>query len=150
MEATKLTAEFLVQKLQKSGGHVEVQRQAAYELRLMAKEGMDNRICVAAAGAIPVFVKLMASSTDKATQENMVTTLLNLSLNERNKEEITAVEGVVDGLVRVLRDSRGASDATRKNVATTLFSLTTSKGNREAIGSKKGAIDGHLELMRMG
>ncbi|GMI87300.1 hypothetical protein like AT5G01830 [Hibiscus trionum] len=41
IDSVKMTAEFLVGKL--AMGSLDIQRQAAYELRLLAKTGMDNR-----------------------------------------------------------------------------------------------------------
>lgn len=40
MDSMKMTAEFLVEKL--LTGSLEIQRQATYELRLLAKTGIDN------------------------------------------------------------------------------------------------------------
>eukprot|EP00250_Pteridium_aquilinum_P004205 c14432_g1_i1 orf=195-2282(-) len=147
MEATKLTAEFLVGKFSK--GSVEVQRQAAYELRLMAKEGMDNRACVAAAGAVPALAALL-NSADKLTQENAVTALLNLSINEKNKDLIMQIEGVLDMIVGVLAADSGATTAARENAAAALFSISASKGYRREVGSRSTAIEGLLHLLREG
>ncbi|KAJ6311933.1 hypothetical protein OIU77_013644 [Salix suchowensis] len=83
MDTVKMTAEFLVGKL--AMGSPEVQRQAAYELRLLAKTGMGNRRIIAEAGAIPFLVTLL-SSTDPKIQENAVTAMLNLSILENNKD----------------------------------------------------------------
>ncbi|GJR70005.1 hypothetical protein Tco_0016070 [Tanacetum coccineum] len=50
MDVVKLTAEFLVGKL--AMGSVDVQRQATYELRLLAKTGMDNKMIILEAGTV--------------------------------------------------------------------------------------------------
>jgi hypothetical protein len=57
------------------------QRAAAGELRLLAKRSDDNRICIAKAGAIHLFVKLLRTS-DLRTQEHAVRALLNFSIND--------------------------------------------------------------------
>lgn len=73
LEAVKMLADFLVGKL--AAGSTEIQRQAAFELCLLAKSGMDNCRIIAEAGAIPFLVALLCSH-DPRTQENAVTALL--------------------------------------------------------------------------
>lgn len=101
-DAVKMTAEFLVGKL--ATGSVEIQRQAAYELRLLAKTGMDNRRMIAEAGAIPFLVTLLCSH-DPRIQENAVTAMLNLSLYQNNKILIKAA-GAIDNIVDVLQSGK--------------------------------------------
>ncbi|MQM08815.1 hypothetical protein Taro_041673 [Colocasia esculenta] len=144
-DAVKMTAEFLVGKL--ATGSPETQRQAAYELRLLAKSGMEPRRIIAEAGAIPFLVTLLGSS-DPRTQENAVTALLNLSIFSNNKRLILSA-GAVDGVVKVLRT--GASMEARENAAATLFSLSMMMDEcKAAIGSLPGAIHGLLGLLREG
>jgi len=78
---------------------IEVQREVVAELRLLAKYNMENRIIIANCGAIRALIALLHSS-DLKTQENVVTALLNLSINE-NKNEIVVV-GAVDPLINWL------------------------------------------------
>ncbi len=101
LEATKMTATFLVGKLMT--GSPEVKKQAAYELRLLAKCSMDNRMCIADAGAIPLLVMLLESN-DSKTQENAVTALLNLSIFDKNKTLIVDA-GALDPIIEVLRSA---------------------------------------------
>nr|KJB17992.1 hypothetical protein B456_003G028100 [Gossypium raimondii] len=54
---------------------VDAQREAASQLRLLAKHNMDNRIIIANCGAISLLVDLL-HSPDAKTQENAVTALL--------------------------------------------------------------------------
>lgn len=75
----------LIKKL--SSDDISVQREAAGELRLLAKRNVEHRICVAEQGAIPLLIKLLTSS-DRKTQEHAVTALLNLSINHHNKGQI--------------------------------------------------------------
>uniref|UniRef100_A0A6V7QS59 RING-type E3 ubiquitin transferase n=1 Tax=Ananas comosus var. bracteatus TaxID=296719 RepID=A0A6V7QS59_ANACO len=102
-EAVRMTAEFLVGKL--ATGSREAQRQAAYEVRLLAKTGMDNRRIIAEAGAIPFLVTLLGSA-DARTQEDAVTALLNLSIHYGTKALIVSAPGAADAIVGVMR--RGA------------------------------------------
>lgn len=147
IEATKLTADFLVGKL--SNGSLDVQRQAAYELRLLAKDGSDNRACIAAAGAVPILAALL-DSADKLTQENAVTALLNLSINEKNKDLIMHTEGALDKIVGVLAVDAAATSEARENAVATLFSISAVKAYRGEVGARAVAIEGLLQMLREG
>lgn len=81
----KAAIDELVKKL--SSPLSEVQRNAAYDLRLRAKKNVDHRSFIAEQGAIPLLVRLL-HSPDQKTQEHSVTALLNLSINESNKGRI--------------------------------------------------------------
>lgn len=128
-----------VEDLQSSD--IDVQRQAAAELRLLAKHNMENRITIANSGAIKPLVALLKSS-DPKTQENAVTALLNLSINDNNKAEI-AHAGAIGPLVNVLRV--GNSEA-MENAAATLFSLSVMDDNKITIGAS-GAISPLVHLL---
>jgi len=144
LEATKMTATFLVGKLMT--GSPEVKKQAAYELRLLAKCSMDNRMCIADAGAIPLLVTLLESN-DSKTQENAVTALLNLSIFDRNKTIIVDA-GALDPIIEVLRSA--TSMEARENAAATLFSLSVVDDYKVQIGSKPMAITALVVLLRDG
>ncbi|KAG1362777.1 putative U-box domain-containing protein 4 [Cocos nucifera] len=79
---------------------VDVQRAATAELRLLTKHNMENRVVIANCGAISLLVDLL-HSMDPKTQENAVTALLNLSINDSNKIAI-ANAGAIDPLIHVL------------------------------------------------
>ncbi|GBG80869.1 hypothetical protein CBR_g31425 [Chara braunii] len=132
----------LLQKL--VSGTTENKRQAAEELRLLAKRSMENRVCIAQAGAIPLLVHLLSSS-DPKTQEHAVTALLNLSINESNKTAIMAA-GAVPPIVEVLKS--GSMEA-RENAAATLFSLSVGDDNKITIGAS-GAIPALVDLLQEG
>ena len=123
---------------------IEVQRAVAAELRLLAKYNMENRIIIANCGAIRPLIALLHSS-DLKTQENAVTALLNLSLNDNNKIEI-AIAGAIDPLIYVLKT--GNPEA-RENTAATLFSISVMKENKISIG-QSGAIPPLVDLLRDG
>lgn len=144
LEATKMTAAFLVGKL--ATGSPEVQKQVAYELRLLAKCGMDNRMCIAEAGAIPFLVPLLASK-DSKTQENAVTALLNLSIYENNKKLIMAADAL-DPILDVLKN--GITMESRENAAATLFSLSVVHEYKITIGNRPQAIPSLVDLLREG
>ncbi|CAH1438780.1 unnamed protein product [Lactuca virosa] len=144
MDAVKMTAEFLVGKL--AMGSVDIQRQAAYELRLLAKTGMDNRRLISEAGAIPFLVTLL-SSHDPRIQEHAVTTLLNLSIFENNKVLIVAA-GAIDSIVDVL--GSGKTMEARENAAAAIFSLSLIDDYKVVIGSRPKAIPYLIELLKDG
>ncbi|ESQ46236.1 hypothetical protein EUTSA_v10000047mg [Eutrema salsugineum] len=132
----------LVEELKSSS--LDIQRQATAELRLLAKHNMDNRIVIGNSGAIVLLVELL-HSTDSATQENAVTALLNLSINDNNKKAI-ADAGAIEPLIHVLEN--GSSEA-KENSAATLFSLSVIEENKIKIG-QSGAIGPLVDLLGNG
>ncbi|GKV28261.1 hypothetical protein SLEP1_g37340 [Rubroshorea leprosula] len=144
IDAVKMTAEFLVGKL--AMGSPEIQRQAAYELRLLAKTGMNHRRIIAEAGAIPFLVTLLSSS-DPRIQENAVTALLNLSIFNNNKILIMAA-GAIDSIVEVLQ-SGGTMEA-RENAASAIFSLSMIDDHKVVIGAHPRAIPALVRLLQEG
>ncbi|KAK1264764.1 U-box domain-containing protein 17 [Acorus gramineus] len=145
VDAARMAAEFLVGKLAMGGPGI--QRQAAYELRLLAKAGMDNRRLIAEAGAIPFLVTLL-DSPDACTQENAVTALLNLSILGNNKNLIMSAAGAIDGVIRVVGAGKAAE--ARENAAATIFSLSMVDEWKVAIGAREGAFDALVRLLREG
>ncbi|KAI5011274.1 hypothetical protein ZWY2020_013411 [Hordeum vulgare] len=81
-------------------------------------------------GAIPVLVPLLRS-TDPVAQENAVTALLNLSLEERNRSAITAA-GTIKPLVYALRTGTASA---KQNASCALLSLSGIEENRATIGA---------------
>ncbi|XP_004308949.1 PREDICTED: U-box domain-containing protein 13-like [Fragaria vesca subsp. vesca] len=143
-DAVKLTAEFLVGKL--ATGSPDIQRQAAYELRLLAKTGMDNRRIIAEAGAIPFLVTLLRSHEPRI-QENAVTALLNLSIFNNNKILIMAA-GAIDNIIDVLES--GNTMEARENAAAAIFSLSMIDDCKVTIGKRPRAIPALVGLLKEG
>lgn len=123
---------------------LETQREATAKLRLLAKHNMDNRLVIANCGAINLLVDLL-QSTDAMIQENAVTALLNLSINDNNKTAI-ANAGAIDPLIVVLET--GSPEA-KENSAATLFSLSVIEENKIRIG-RSGAIKPLVDLLGNG
>lgn len=123
---------------------VDTQRSAATNLRLLAKHSMENRKLIANCGAILPLVTLL-DSADSQTQENAVTALLNLSIDDNNKNEIAAA-GAIDPLVKVLK---GGNPEAKENSAATLFSLSVMDENKVAVG-QSGAIPPLVDLLMNG
>lgn len=120
--------------------NVEDQRNAAGELRLLAKHNSQNRKLIGEAGAIPLLVVLL-NVPDAITQEQAVTALLNLSICDENKERIMASEAL-PGILHVLKNGCMAA---RENAAATFFSLSAVDQNKVAIGAS-GAIEALVTL----
>ncbi|KAH6790276.1 plant U-box 17 [Perilla frutescens var. frutescens] len=136
IEATKATAALLVQQLE--NGTPRAKTVAAWEIRLLAKTGRENRAYIAEAGAIPLLKRLLPSS-DAFAQENSVTALLNLSIYDKNKSRIMDVEGCLGAIVGVLR--YGHTTEARENSAATLFSLSAVHDYKRRIAQEEGAVE---------
>lgn len=136
--------EELVRKL--TSQRPEDQRSAAGEIRLLAKQNNQNRVAIAASGAIPLLVNLLTVSDDSRTQEHAVTSILNLSICQENKGRIVYSGGAVPGIVHVLQ--KGSMEA-RENAAATLFSLSVIDENKVTIGAA-GAIPPLVTLLSEG
>ncbi|KAJ0963732.1 hypothetical protein J5N97_028854 [Dioscorea zingiberensis] len=122
----------------------QVQSAAASELRLLAKHDKDNRDLIAECGAIAPLVSLLYSKI-KRVQENAVTALLNLSINDSNKVLI-AEAGAIEPLIQVLES--GNTEA-RENAAATLFSLSVLEEYKVKIG-RTGAVKALVYLLGFG
>ncbi|EXB43805.1 U-box domain-containing protein 4 [Morus notabilis] len=109
---------------------IEDQKQAAMEIRLLAKNKSENRLKIAKAGAL---------------QEYGVTAILNLSLCDENKELI-ASSGAIKPLVRALRT---ATATAKENAACALLRLSQVEENKVAIG-RSGAIPLLVNLLESG
>ncbi|KAL2317108.1 hypothetical protein Fmac_030984 [Flemingia macrophylla] len=143
-DAVKMTAEFLVGKL--ATGSADIQRQAAYELRLLAKTSMDNRRVIAEVGAIPFLVTLLGSQ-DSRIQVHAVTALFNLSIFDNNKILIMAA-GAVDNIVELLES--GKTMEARENAAASIYSLSMVDECKVQIGGRPRAIPALVGLMKEG
>lgn len=127
-----------------SSAHFDDQSRAIAELRTLSKENPDNRMLIANNGAIPPLVWLL-SCPNPRIQENTVTVILNLSLNESNKRVI-AREGAIPSIIDILRTG---TEAARENSAAALFSISTLDENKALIGALNG-IPPLVDLLKNG
>ncbi|KAL3818298.1 hypothetical protein ACJIZ3_004203 [Penstemon smallii] len=125
-------------------GSLDALRNATSEIRLLAKHNMDNRIVIANCGTINLLVSLLRSE-DLTVQENAVTALLNLSINDNNKSAIANADAI-EPLIHVLET--GSPEA-KENSAATLFSLSVIEENKIKIG-RSGAIQPLVDLLGNG
>ncbi|KAK7321414.1 hypothetical protein VNO77_32038 [Canavalia gladiata] len=142
LSATETQVRKLVEQLKRDS--LDTKREATSELRLLAKHNMDNRIVISNCGAINLLVDLL-QSTDITIQENSVTALLNLSINDNNKTAI-ANACAIEPLIHVLKT--GSPEA-KENSAATLFSLSVIEENKIRIG-RAGAIRPLVDLLGNG
>lgn len=150
LEAARMTATFLVKKLSVSQS-MEAANSVVYELRALAKTDSDSRTCIAEAGAIPLLVRYLGAEVGSELpnlQVNAVTTILNLSILEANKTRIMETDGVLNGVVEVLRS--GKTWEARGNAAAAIFSLTAVHSHRRRLGRKMRVIKGLIELAEVG
>ncbi|KAL5681810.1 hypothetical protein ACJX0J_008195, partial [Zea mays] len=122
--------------------HPDVQRKAVKKIRRLSKECPENRALIVDSGGIPALIGLLACP-DKKAQENTVTSLLNLSIDDKNKALI-ARGGAIPLVIEILRN--GSPEA-QENSAATLFSLSMLDENKAAIGSL-GGLAPLVELLR--
>ncbi|EYU23288.1 hypothetical protein ABFS82_01G056200 [Erythranthe guttata] len=146
MKAELLEIETQVKKLVEDlkSSSLDAQIKATSDIRLLAKHNMENRIVIANCGAINVLVNLLRS-TDMTVQENAVTALLNLSINDNNKSAIANADAI-EPLIHVLET--GSPEA-KENSAATLFSLSVIEENKIKIG-RSGAIQPLVDLLGNG
>lgn len=146
IEATKMTASFLVNELSVSESPDTANR-VVHELRVLAKTDSDSRACIADAGSIPLLVKHFDSDHPNL-QVNAVTTILNLSILDANKTTIMETDGAINGIAEVLRS--GATWEAKGNAAATIFSLSGVHSYRKRLGRKTRIINGLVELAKAG
>ncbi|XP_073289196.1 U-box domain-containing protein 16 [Primulina huaijiensis] len=146
LEAVKMTVSFLVNNLTASQTTESINR-VVHELRVLAKTDSDSRACIAEAGALPLLVLLLGSEHPNL-QVNAVTTILNLSILEANKTRIMETDGLLNGVIEVLRS--GATWEAKGNAAATIFSLTGVHAHRKKLGKKTRVVKALLDLARLG
>ncbi|KAI4337048.1 hypothetical protein L6164_015506 [Bauhinia variegata] len=127
------------------GSHsIDKRKEAAMIIRLLAKDKPEYRLKIAKAGAVKPLISLM-SSPDLALQETSVTSILNLSLCDENKELIASCGGIKP-LVGALET--GTSTA-KENAACALIHLSQIEKNKIAIG-RSGAMPLLVDLLKKG
>ncbi|XP_071719868.1 U-box domain-containing protein 16 isoform X2 [Rutidosis leptorrhynchoides] len=146
LEATKMTVSFLLEKARASQS-LEMANRFVHELRVLAKTDSNSRASIAEASGLPLLVRFLGSE-HPTLQINAVTTILNLSILEGNKTLIMETDGVLNGVIEVLRT--GATWEAKGNAAATIFSLTGVHAYRKKLGRKSRVIKGLMELATNG
>lgn len=138
--------------LRKMTSTLAEQREAAQELRLMTKRTPSVRALFGeTADAVPqlvapLFQTISDTKVHQELQEDIVTTLLNISILENNKKHVAETPSVIPILVDAVRSG---TIETRSNAAAALFTLAAIDSNRDLIG-KSGAMKPLIDLLDEG
>ncbi|KAL2345854.1 hypothetical protein Fmac_007139 [Flemingia macrophylla] len=124
------------------------QKEAAKELRLLTKRMPSIRMLVGeSADVIPQLLGPLSSpTTDPDLHEDLITTVLNLSIHDDNKKLFAEDPAVISLLIDALKCG---TIRTRTNAAAAIFTLSALDDNKHIIG-KSGAINPLLELLDEG
>ncbi|KAG5056233.1 hypothetical protein JHK85_008743 [Glycine max] len=127
------------------------QKEAAKELRLLTKRMPSIRTLVGeSSDVIPQLLSPLSSpgaaSTDPDLHEDLITTILNLSIHDDNKKVFATDPAVISLLIDALKCG---TIQTRSNAAATIFTLSAIDSNKHIIG-ESGAIKHLLELLDEG
>jgi len=138
--------------LKKMSSTLSDQKTAAKELRMLTKKHPCFRVLFCdSVDAIPQLLKPICGSDSLSSvhpdlQEDVITTLLNISIHDNNKKLVAETPMVIPLLMRALRSG---TIETRSNAAATLFTLSALDSNKEIIG-KSGALKPLIDLLEEG
>ncbi|XP_020210841.1 U-box domain-containing protein 9 [Cajanus cajan] len=124
------------------------QKEAAKELRQLTKRMPSFRTLVGeSTDVIPQLLSPLSSpGTDPDLHEDLITTVLNLSIHDDNKKVFAEDPAVISLLIDALKCG---TLQTRSNAAAAIFTLSALDDNKHIIG-KSGAIKPLLELLDEG
>lgn len=128
------------------------QKKAAKELRLLTKRMPSFRALFGESlDAIPQLLNPFSENKSQTSihpdlQEDVITTLLNLSIHDSNKKLVAETPKVIPLLTEALRSG---TIETRTNAAATLFTLSALDSNKALIG-KSGALKPLIDLLEEG
>ncbi|XVF81258.1 hypothetical protein PTKIN_Ptkin15bG0141500 [Pterospermum kingtungense] len=128
------------------------QKAAAKELRSLTKRMPSFRALFGeSVDAIPQLLTPLSGSESQSAvhpdiQEDVITTLLNLSIHDSNKKLVAETPMVIPLLMDALRSG---SIETRSNAAAALFTLSALDSNKTLIG-KSGALKPLIDLLDEG
>ncbi|CAG7882193.1 unnamed protein product [Brassica rapa] len=131
-----------------SSSNVQDQRSAAKELRLLTKKGTEFRALFGESSeGITRLVSPLLLNQDEDLEEDVVTTLLNISIHDdSNKKLVCENPNVIPLLIDAL--TRGTV-ATRSNAAAAIFTLSALDSNKALIG-KSGILKPLIDLLEEG
>ncbi|KAI9085225.1 hypothetical protein K1719_032748 [Acacia pycnantha] len=140
----------LLEKISSSA--LSEQKAAAKELRILTKKMPSFRVFFGEfPDTIPKLLKPICGSHSLGNvhpdlQEDVITTILNISIHDNNKKLVAETPMVIPLLMRALRSG---TIATRSNTAAALFTLSALDSNKELIG-KSGALKPLIDLLEEG
>ncbi|KAJ6338981.1 hypothetical protein OIU76_008446 [Salix suchowensis] len=128
------------------------QKDAARELRLLTKKMPSFRALFGESlEAIPQLLRPLSELKSRSSiypdlQEDIITTLLNLSIHDSNKKLVAETPMVIPLLMEALMSG---TIETRTNAAAALFTLSALDSNKTLIG-KSGALKPLIDLLEEG
>ncbi|KAG4908480.1 hypothetical protein AAZX31_20G206800 [Glycine max] len=129
---------------------VSEQKEAAKELRQLTKRIPTFRTLFGDSEVIQLMLRPLSpgtASVDPELHEDLITTLLNLSIHDNNKRVLAEDEKVISLLIESLKYS--GTVETRSNAAAAIFSMSAIDANRHIIG-KSGVIKYLVDLLEEG
>ncbi|KAG9154380.1 hypothetical protein Leryth_000820 [Lithospermum erythrorhizon] len=139
----------LLDKLSKT---MSDQKEAAKQLRLLTRRTPSFRAMFGeSSGALSQLLNPLSRSKSTSDvhpdlQEDIITTVLNLSIHDNNKKLVAETPMVIPILIDALRSG---TIETRTNAAAALFTLSALDSNKELIG-KSGALKPLIDLLDEG
>lgn len=149
---TEADRDHFLNLLEKMSANVSEKKEAAKELRLLTKRMPSFRSLFGELhGAIPQLLSPLSQSKFESEshpnlQEDLITTLLNISIHDNNKKLVAETPMVIPILTNALRFG---TIETRSNAAATLFTLSALDSNKVLIG-KSGALKPLINLLDEG
>ncbi|KAL9344624.1 hypothetical protein Peur_062299 [Populus x canadensis] len=136
--------------LEKMSSSLSDQKEAAKELRLLTKRMPSFRALFSdSTDAIPKLLNPLSpgrANTHPDLQEDLITTVLNLSIHDNNKRLAAENPLVIPLLVESVKSG---TIETRSNAAAAIFSLSALDSNKLIIG-KSGALKPLIDLLEEG
>ncbi|CAN6981846.1 unnamed protein product [Brassica oleracea var. botrytis] len=131
-----------------SSSNLQDQRSAAKELRLLTRKGTEFRALFGESSeGITRLVSPLLLNRDEDLEEDVITTLLNISIHDdSNKKLVCENPNVIPLLIDAL--TRGTV-ATRSNAAAAIFTLSALDSNKALIG-KSGILKPLIDLLEEG
>ncbi|CAH8290938.1 unnamed protein product [Eruca vesicaria subsp. sativa] len=136
-----------------SSSNLQDQKSSAKELRRLTKKGTEFRALFGESSeginrlVNPLLLHGSSLNQDEYLQEDVITTLLNVSIHDdSNKKLVCENPNVIPLLIDALR--RGTV-ATRSNAAATVFTLSALDSNKALIG-KSGILKPLIDLLEEG
>lgn len=136
--------------LQRMSSSLSDQKDAAKELRLLTKRMPSFRVVFSeCTNAVPQLLGPLspdAVNVDPDLQEDLITTVLNLSIHDNNKKLVAEDPMAIPVLIESLKNG---TIETRSNAAAALFTLSALDSNKLMIG-KAGALKPLIDLLEEG
>ncbi|KAL3517856.1 hypothetical protein ACH5RR_020445 [Cinchona calisaya] len=149
---TETDRDLFISLLSKMSSSLSDQKESARELRLLTKRMPSFRLLFGeSVDAIPQLLSPISKGKSPGDiypdmQEDIITTLLNLSIHDNNKKLVAETPMVIPILMDALRSG---TIETRSNAAAALFTLSALDSNKALIG-KSGALKPLIVLLDEG